>query len=188
VARRFAVQGYVAIAPDQISRVGLSGLEAAEDERRAGYASLDRDQTARDMVAALGVLKAHPTVNPTKLGAIGFCAGGSVIWRLTTLAPDLGAAAPFYGGNPPLEDVPNIRAAVLGVYGELDTGVNAGIPAIQAALQAAGTRHEIKIYPESRHSFFEDGNASHNPDTAVQAWVDTLNWFAQHLGLEPPRI
>jgi carboxymethylenebutenolidase len=188
VARRFAVQGYVAIAPDQISRVGVSSLKASADERRAGYASLDPAQTARDMLAALEVLKEHAGVDPSKLAATGYCAGGSITWRLATIAPDLVAAAPFYGNNPPLNQVSNIRAAVFGVYGELDDRVNAGIPAIEAALQAAGAKYAITVYPDSRHAFHDDTGRAYNPDTAQMAWVDTLNWFAENLWLEAPRV
>jgi len=188
VARRFAVQGYVAIAPDQITRNGPPAIELSEDARRAAYAALDSEQTARDMLAALDVLKAHPAVDSAKLAATGYCAGGSVIWRLATLAPDLTAAAPFYGTNPPIAEVPNIHAAMLGVYADRDERVNAGIPEIREAMDAAGTTYAINVYPESVHGFHDDSEDTFNPATAHQAYIDTLNWFAQHLNLAPPRI
>jgi len=189
VARRFAVQGYVALAADQVSRTGTPTDELEDDGQRAAYASLNPEQTARDMVAALEYLKAHGAVNPAKLAATGYCAGGTVTWRVATLAPDLKAAAPFYGTNPPAAAVPNIRAAMLGVYAGLDDRVNAGIPEIEAEMSAAGTTYEIKIYPESMHGFHDDGgNPAYNPVTAPEAWTDTLNWFAQNLGLPAPRV
>ena len=189
VARRFAKQGYMAIAPDLISRVGPPALELSRDARAAAYSTLDAAQSARDAAAALQEVKGHPAVDPTKLAATGYCAGGGIIWRLTEIAPELTAAAPFYGSNPPLEAVPNIRAAILAVYGGLDERTDAGIPAIREALDAAGVTYDVKIYPDSRHAFFDDsGNPAYNPVTAVQAWVDTLNWFAQHLRLGPPNV
>jgi carboxymethylenebutenolidase len=106
-----------------------------------------------------------------------------VIWRLVVRSPDLRAAAPFYGGNPPLEEVPNIRAAVFAVYGDLDERIDVGIPDIEAAMMAAGVDYRIRIYPDSAHAFHNDTGASYNPETAAQAWLDTLAWFAEKLGL-----
>lgn len=187
VARRFAKQDYVALAPDLISRTGTPTADLPEDERRSAFASLDADQLAWDMAAGLEFLKAHPSVDPAKLAATGYCASGEVVWRLATLYPDLAAAAPFYGGNPPLGDVPNIRAAIFGVYGGLDTRLNAGIPDIEAAMVAAGIIYRIKVYPNSAHAFHRDDSPrSYNSETAAEAWRDTLNWFAEHLALEPP--
>jgi carboxymethylenebutenolidase len=189
VARRFAKQGYVAIAPDLVSRVGpptrdLPDLSAIMQ----AYQQLEAPQNARDFAAALTYLEAHPAVDATKLAATGYCFGGGVIWRLATIAPQLKAVAPFYGSNPPLEDVPNIRAAVLGVYGDLDTRLNEGIPAVTEALQAAGVTHRITVYPDSQHAFHADFRPSYNPVTAPQAWGDTLRWFAEYLGLPAPAL
>jgi carboxymethylenebutenolidase len=149
---------------------------------------LSDEQSAFDVSAALDNLRSHPAVDASKLGAIGFCMGGDVIWRLATIYPDLKAAAPFYGGNPPLDQVPNIWAAVLGVYGDLDTRVNAGIPALTEALQAAGVPHQINIYPNSQHAFHADHRAQYNAETGAQAWTDTLDWFSTHLGLHEPSM
>lgn len=183
VPRRFAKQGYVAVAPDLISRTGTPTDAMTDDEQRAAFAALDTDQSAADLLAAVDFLKAHPAVDESRLAATGYCAGSSVIWRLVVRSPDLKAAAPFYGGNPPLEEVPNIRAAVFAVYGARDERINAGIPAIEAAMSAAGVEYRIRIYPDSAHAFHNDTGASYNPETAAQAWLDTLEWFAAHLGL-----
>ena len=189
VARRFAKQGYVAIAPDLVSRVGPPTRELPDQSAvMAAYQQLSADQNAYDFLAALDFLKAHPAVDGTKLAATGYCFGGGVIWRLTTIAPELRAAAPFYGSNPPLEDVPNMRAAVFGVYGGLDERLNAGIPELEPALQAAGVTYRIKIYPSSEHGFHSDFRPAYNPVTAPEAWVDTLNWFAQNMGLPAPAV
>jgi carboxymethylenebutenolidase len=184
VARRLAKAGYVAIAPDLISRVGPPTRELSDpSDIRLAYRDLDDRQNARDFSAALDYLAAHPAVNEHQLAATGYCFGGGVIWELATIAPRLRAAAPFYGDNPPLEEVPNIRAAVFGVYGELDTRLNAGISDLEPALQAAGVTYRIQIYPNSRHAFHADFRPDYNPETAPRAWEDTLSWFAEHLGL-----
>jgi carboxymethylenebutenolidase len=188
VARRFAVQGYVAIAPDLPSRLGTPTSELSEDEVVAAFRALTPEQNAQDFVVAVDILRAHPAVDESKLAATGYCFGGGVTWRLVTESPWIRAAAPFYGSNPPLEAVPNIRASVLGVYGELDERINEGIPAVRGAMEAAGVVHRITIYPNSPHAFHADGRDSYRPDTARQAWIDTLNWFAEHLGLPAPNV
>ena len=187
VARRFGKAGYVAIAPDLVSRFGTPTDQfASMEDLMAAYRNLDAEQNALDFGAALDYLQAHPAVDERKLAATGYCFGGGVIWRLATIYPGLTAAAPFYGANPPLDEVPNIHAAMLGVYGELDNNVDAGIPAIRAAMDAAGTRYQINVYPNSMHAFHADHRPSYNPVTAPQAWMDTLNWFATYMGLEQP--
>jgi carboxymethylenebutenolidase len=187
VARRFATQGYVGIAPDLPSRTGTATDEFPDvSSLMAAYRMLDPAQNALDFAAAADFLRAHPAVDESKLAATGYCFGGGVIWRLATIYPALTAAAPFYGSNPPLDQVPNIRAAMLGVYGELDNNVNAGIPALTAAMDAAGTRYKMNVYPNSTHAFHDDIGDRYNPVTAPQAWMDTLSWFATYLGLEQP--
>jgi len=184
VARRFAKQGYVAIAPDLVSRTGKATSDFTDDaEYMRALSSLDASQNAQDFVASLDYLSAHPAVDENKLAATGYCFGGGVIWRLATQAANLKAAAPFYGTAPPLADVPNVRAAVLGVYAGLDDRVNATITDLEPALQAAGVTYKINIYPDSNHAFHDDTSPVYNQTTAMQAWTDTLNWFAQYLGL-----
>jgi carboxymethylenebutenolidase len=189
VARRFAVQGYVGVAPDLPSRTGTPTDEFPDTASlMAAYRQLTLEQSAFDFAAAGDFLRAHPAVDENKLAATGYCFGGGIIWRLAAIYPALTAAAPFYGGNPPLDQVPNIRAAMLGVYGELDTNTNAGIPALTAAMDEAGTRYQVNIYPNSTHAFHDDidPGTRYNPVTAPQAWMDTLNWFATYLELQPP--
>jgi carboxymethylenebutenolidase len=186
VARRYALQGYVAIAPDLPSRLGTPTSEMSTDEVIAAFGALNPAQNAQDFVVAVDMLRAHPAVNEAKIAATGFCFGGGVTWRLITQSPWVRVAAPFYGGSPPLEDVPNVRAAVGAVYGELDQRLNAGIPDIQSALETAGVAHRITIYPDSPHAFHNDTSASYRLETARQAWIDTLTWFAEHLELPAP--
>lgn len=183
VPRRFAKQGYVALAPDLISRTGTPTDAMTEDESRAAFASLDTDVAAADLLAGIDFLKAHPAVDAAKLAATGYCAGSSVIWRVVTRSPDLRAAAPFYGANPPLHEVPNIRAAVFAVYGALDERINAGIPAMETAMNEAGIKYRLHIYPNAAHAFHNDTGANYNAEAAAQAWLGTLEWFAENLGL-----
>lgn len=188
VARRYAVQGYVAIAPDLPSRLGTPSGELSADQITAAYAQFNARQNPRDLAAALDFLKAHPSVDETKLAATGYCFGGGVIWELTTIYPSLTAAAPFYGARPPAEGVPNIKAAVLGVFGELDERINAGMETLGPDLDTAGATYQFKIYRGAPHAFFNDTGASYRREAAVEAYGDTLNWFAQHLGLAAPDL
>jgi len=187
VARRYARQGYVAIAPDLPSRTGTA-TDAFPDlpSLMAAYRQLTPEQNALDFAVSLDFLRAHPAVDENKLAATGFCFGGSVIWRLATIYPRLTAAAPHYGSNPPIADVPNIRAASFGVYASNDNRGNAGISELAAALNGAGARYKITIYPNSDHGFHDDTSNDYNAQTAAQAYVDTLNWFAEHLDLPAP--
>jgi carboxymethylenebutenolidase len=113
-----------------------------------------------------------------KLAAIGFCFGGAMVWRLlASREPRLAAAAPFYGPFPEGGSLEGSRAAVLGVFGGLDTRVNATLPAAKAALEAARLKHELLTFTEAEHAFFNDTGARFNPPAAAEAWRRTLNWF-----------
>jgi carboxymethylenebutenolidase len=111
-----------------------------------------------------------------------------VIWRLATIYPDLKAAVPCYGSNPPLDDAANIRAAVLGVYADLDARITPARFELEERLQSAGVTYRFKVYPNSQHAFFNNTGAAYNPDTAAELWMDTLNWFAEYLDLPSPVV
>jgi carboxymethylenebutenolidase len=129
-----------------------------------------------DMKAALTELRRR--VPRKKLAAIGFCFGGAMVWRLlASREPRLAAAAPFYGPFPEGGSLEGSRAAVLGVFGGLDTRVNATLPAAKAALEAARLKHELLTFTEAEHAFFNDTGARFNPPAAAEAWRRTLNWF-----------
>ena len=188
VARRYAKQGYVAIAPDLPSRTGTITDDFPDLESlMASYRQLTPEQNALDFAASLDFLRAHPAVDESKLAATGFCFGGGVIWRLATIYPGLKAAAPYYGSNPPLGDVPNIHAAMFGVYPSTDVRLNAGLSDITEAMHQAGTRFKVTVYPNSDHGFYDDSGAVYNPETAPQSYRDVLAWFAENLGLPTPR-
>lgn len=181
VARRLAKVGYVALAPDLASHEGGTDRFSDPAQVTAVLGRTPVDRLVGMLVAAVQYLRSQPFVRADRVGAIGWCFGGGMVWRLVTRSPELRAAVPFYGPNPPLEDVPRIRAAVLGIYGERDQRINQGIPALREALQRAGVVHEIVVYPASDHAFFNDTGARYNPQAARQAWERALEWFRRYL-------
>ena len=181
VARRVAKLGYVAIAPDLVS--GAGGTDKLTDPAQATSVLGQTPPEQLVAMASAGVRygASLPSVRPDRLGIMGFCFGGAVTWRVTTAVPELHAAVPFYGPNPPLEDVPKIRAAVLAFYGALDQRVDAGIPAMRAALDAAKVTYDMVIEPNSAHAFFNNTGASYNAAAAQDAWTRLQAWFGRYL-------
>ena len=180
VARRFAKNGYVALAVDLLSREG--GTAAHDRDAVPGLLTdAGADRHVGDFLAAADYLQTLDDVDGERLGMIGFCFGGGITWRMATALPTLKAAAPFYGPAPELEQVPNIQAAVLGVYAEQDERINAGIEPLQAALDAAGTTYQINIYPGVNHAFHNDTGQRYVEEQATQAWEDALAWFAEYV-------
>ena len=174
-----ASSGFVAIAPDLASRAGGTA-QATPSVGAALSAAASSGQAATDVLAVVDYLKSQ--LGATRIGVIGFCWGGAITWSVATMSPDVAAAIPFYGSNPPLEAVPRITAAVYAVYGAQDSRINAGIEDITAALNAAGTTWSSKVYSESPHAFMNHTNESrYNPATAPEAWADALAWLDQHL-------
>jgi carboxymethylenebutenolidase len=133
------------------------------------------------MNGAVQYLKGLPSVWADRIGAAGFCFGGGMTWLLCVRNPDIKAAAPFYGPNPPLAEVANTRAAILGIYGANDNFINSGIPAIETALKDSNKTHRFVTYPGAGHAFFNDTGGAYNATAAAGAWRETLAWFGQHL-------
>jgi carboxymethylenebutenolidase len=181
VARRLAKQGYVGFAVDLLSPEGGTGKFSDPAQAAAAQAKIPPERHVETMNAAVGYLQGLPSVRRDRVGTMGFCFGGGMVWRLATANADLRAAVPFYGLNPPLDDVPKIKAAVLAIYGELDTRIGAGIPAIKEAMEKAHIVHEIVIYPGAQHAFFNDTGPNYNEAAAKAAWTRTLGWFEQYL-------
>lgn len=180
VARRFAKNGYVALAIDLLAREG--GTAAHDrDAVPALLTEAGADRHVGDFIAGAEYLQTLDSVDGERLGMIGFCFGGGITWRVATALPTLKAAAPFYGPAPELEQVPNINAAVLGVYAELDERINGGIEPLEAALEAAGKTYQINIYPGVNHAFHNDTGQRYVEEQATQAWNDALAWFAEHM-------
>jgi carboxymethylenebutenolidase len=176
VAGRFAASGYSALALDLLSEEGGTGTFPGEPEVAAALAAIPPERFDADMKAAVTELRRR--VRGRRLAAIGFCFGGGMIWRLLAAGEKrLAAAAPFYGPFPEGGSLNGARAAVLGVYGGLDTRVGATKPAAKAALEAARLKHELLTFTLADHAFFNDTGARFNAHAATEAWRRTLNWF-----------
>jgi carboxymethylenebutenolidase len=142
---------------------------------------------AQDLLAVTRYLRGLPEVDPARVGSVGFCFGGGMSARLATVDPDLRAAVIFYGRNPPLEDVPRVRASVLGLYGEEDPGITGTVPQFAEAMSKAGQRFDYHVYPGAKHAFFNDTRAStYHAASAQDAWKRVLTFFASSLG--PPGV
>lgn len=176
VTRRLAKAGYAALAVDLLSRGG--GSQALGSENVPGaLGNTSPDQFVSDFISGWTFMKNFPEVQADRVGMVGFCFGGGVTWLMATRMPELKAAVPFYGPHPPIEDVPNIQAAVLGIYGEEDQRINQGIPVIEEAMRANGKNFEYHIYPNAGHAFHNDTGSRYNPEAARDAWSRTLQWF-----------
>ena len=180
VTRRFSKAGYVGFAVDLLSRQGGS-TAVGEGNVPGALGNISPDQFVEDFKSAWQYLQNLSFADTEKVGMTGFCFGGGVTWRVATQMPELLAAVPFYGPHPPVEDVPNINAAVLAIYGELDSRINGGIPEIEAAMAANGKIYEKMIYPNADHAFHNDIGSRFNPEAAMDAWVRTLAWFERYV-------
>lgn len=178
VARRVALEGYVAVAPDALSAFG--GTPENPDEARPLFQKLDREANIKNFTAAVAYLKTNPQTTG-KVACMGFCWGGAVTNQVAVHAPDLAAAVPFYGSPPAPEDVPKIKASILAHYAGNDERINAGIPAFKEALEKAGVEHEIHTYEGTGHAFFNDTGARYNKEAAELAWKRTIAFFGKKL-------
>jgi carboxymethylenebutenolidase len=178
VARRLALEGFLSFAVDLLSPLG--GTPADEDKARDMIGTLNADQTAQRVAAAVPFLEKHPESNG-KVGAVGFCWGGGMVNRLAVLSPDLKAAVAYYGIQPPASQVPAIKAALLLHYAGLDKRVDAGIPAYEAALKAHHKRYTIYIYPNVNHAFNNDTGSRYDKQAADLAWGRTVAFLKENL-------
>jgi carboxymethylenebutenolidase len=178
IARRLALHNFIAFAPDALAPLG--GYPGDEDKARELFPKLDQAKTREDFVAAAGALRALPEGNG-KVGVVGFCYGGGIANFLATRLPDLGAAVPFYGNQPPAEDAAKIKAPLLLHYAEKDERINAGWPKYEAALKAAGVKYEAHVYPGVQHGFNNDTTPRFDEAAARLAWGRTIAFFNTHL-------
>ena len=179
VARRMALEGFVALAPDFLSPAG--GTPSDEDKAREMFSTLDMGATVANGEATRAFLAAHQKVNG-KVGAIGFCWGGGMVNRMAVASPELGAGVAYYGSQVPAEDVPKIKAPLMLHYAGLDERINAGIDAYKAALEKNGKTFEIFVYDGVNHAFNNDTSAARYDKAAAElAWSRTVAFLKASL-------
>ncbi len=178
VARRVALEGYLALAPDPLTPLG--GTPANAEEAPGMIQKLDRPSTVKNLVAAAEYLRTRPE-STGKVGVMGFCWGGGMTNQVAVNDPKIDAAAPFYGPQPAAEDVPKIRAPLLLHYAGEDQRIDAGIPAYEEELKKAGVEYHVYIYPGAQHGFFNDTSPRYDAEAAKLAWKRTLDFFDKKL-------
>jgi carboxymethylenebutenolidase len=179
IARRLALVNFVALAPDALFPLG--GYPGDEDRARALFRELDQTKTREDFIAAAGFLRGLPQCTG-RIGAVGFCYGGGMVNFLATrLGSDLAAGVAFYGSAPDLEDVPKIEAALLIQSAEADPRINAGWPAYEEALKAAGVTYERHLYPGTQHGFNNNTTPRYDAAAATLAWERTIAFLNRHV-------
>jgi carboxymethylenebutenolidase len=179
VARRVALEGFMALAPDFLSPLG--GTPEDEDKARDMFTNLDPELTAANAEASLSYLAKLDGANG-KVGAVGFCWGGGLVNRFATISPELKAGVAYYGAQPPAGDVPKIKAALLLHYAGLDDRINAGIEAYRKELQATGKTFEIFVYEGVNHAFNNDTSAArYDKKAADLAWGRTVDFLRKYL-------
>jgi carboxymethylenebutenolidase len=178
VARRLALENFMAFAPDALAPLG--GYPGTEDEARTLFQKLDNAKTREDMIASGVYLKGRPDCTG-KVGAVGFCWGGGQAYQLAINVPGLAAAVPFYGNAPAPEQAASVKAPLLIHFAETDQRINAAWPAFEEALKAAKVPYEAHQYPGTQHGFNNDTTPRYNEEAAKLAWKRTLDFFNKHL-------
>ena len=179
VTRRFALEGFLAMAPDALSPLG--GTPDDPEKVPALLGQLDKEKNTKNFVAAVKYLKTHSLSNG-KVGVVGFCWGGAMANQVAVHSSDLVAAVPYYGAAPAPEDVPKIKASLLLHYAGIDERINAGIPAFEAALKAASKDYKLYMYEGAQHAFNNDmAPTRYNKEAAELAWKRTIAFLKEKL-------
>jgi carboxymethylenebutenolidase len=178
VARRLALDGFLALAPDALTPLG--GYQGDDEKAAQLFSQLDPAKRVEDFAAAAGYLKARPDCTG-KIGVVGFCIGGTIANTFAVRMPDLAAAVPFYGGQPTAQDAAKIKAPLLIHYAGNDDRINAGWPAYEAALKANGVKYEMFMYPGTQHGFHNDTTPRYDEAAAKLAWSRTVAFFKANL-------
>ncbi len=178
VTRRIALEGFLALGPDALTTVG--GYPGTDDAGRDLQAKMDRDKITEDFVDAAVWLRDH-SMSSGKVGAVGFCFGGGVCNTLAVRHDWLAASAPFYGRQAAAEDVPKIKAPLMLHYAALDTGINEGWPAYEAALKANNKDYTAFIYENTNHGFHNDTTPRYDEAAAKLAFQRNIEFFKKHL-------
>jgi carboxymethylenebutenolidase len=177
--------------PDEVQAdpavVEASLSSAAPQERRAAAAlarvfdPAQRESFSRDLDGAVNFLRTHHRVDAIRIGAVGFCMGGSLVAMLSTLDPDLRAGVIFYGEGPAPAQASKVRAKLLGIYGEEDPRIMGQLPAVVDGMRAAGKKFEHHVFKGAKHAFFNDTREMHHPEAAADAWKRTLEFLKRNL-------
>ena len=178
VGRRAAKEGFISLAPDALTPLG--GYPGNDDDGRTLQRKRDRQEMLEDFIAAFHHLKNHKECNG-KVGVVGFCFGGWISNMMAARVPDLMASVPFYGGQAPVEEVPNINAALLLQFASNDKRVNAGWPDYEAALKEHKKDYQAFFYPETNHGFHNDTTPRYDEENAKLAWSRTMEFFKSKL-------
>jgi carboxymethylenebutenolidase len=183
VARRLAVAGFIAFAPDALWPLG--GYPGNDDDGRAMQRERDAAEMVEDFVAAVEFLQSHPDSNGS-VGSVGFCFGGGMSMRLAVRVPDLDAAVAFYGRHPSAEDTASIEAPLMLHHAGLDERVNAGWPDFEKALKSNDRNYTNHLYPDANHGFHNDTTPRFDEKSAALAWQRTVEHFKAHLKTGAP--
>ncbi len=178
IARRIALDNFVAFAPDALAPLG--GYPGTEDDARALFQKLDQTKTREDFVAAVDFLEGRRETTD-RIGVVGFCYGGGISHMLATRVPDLDAAVPFYGNTPDPAEAARVKAPLLIHFAEKDDRINAAWPAYEAALKAANVKYQAFTYPGTQHGFNNDTTPRYDEAAAKLAWKRTIDFFNTHL-------
>ena len=178
VGRRAARAGFISLSPDALTPLG--GYPGNDDDGRALQKQRDRDKMFQDFVSAFQFLRNHPECNG-KIGVVGFCFGGSISNLMAARVPELMASVPFYGGQAPIEEVPNIQCPLMLQFAALDKRVNAGWLAYEEALKMNDKEYDAHFYPQTNHGFHNDTTPRYDADAAKLAWSRTIHFFKDKL-------
>ncbi|SDQ01483.1 carboxymethylenebutenolidase [Mucilaginibacter sp. OK268] len=178
VARTAALAGFITLAPDALTPLG--GYPGNDDEGRTMQSKRDKGEMEQDFIDAFHYLKNHKDCNG-KVGVVGFCYGGGIANMMAVRIPELAAAVPFYGSQPAIADVPQIKAPLLLHYAALDTRINEGWPPYEAALKANGKKYQAYIYENANHGFHNNTTPRYDKAAAELAWKRTIDFFSEYL-------
>ena len=182
VARRFAANGFVALAIDALARKGGTAAQDTPEKVRDAFAAIPVADVISDLNAGLAYLNTHPNVKKDRLASIGFCWGGARSFLLSTEANKLRAAVVFYGTPPTDEQLAKVHCPVFGCYGETDTRITSTVPTVEATMKKLNKSYAYKIYKGAGHAFFNDTNAQrYNAEAATDAWAQTLAFLQKNL-------
>jgi carboxymethylenebutenolidase len=182
VARRTAREGFVALAPDLLSRQGGTAQFTDPTTQAAAYNRTTVGERQADLISTLSYLKAQPNVVFDHIGAVGFCAGGGNVWNLALAAPELKAAVPFYGTPvPTLDQIPNLATPVLAMYAELDRALTTQMASVMTTMLAQQKTIGFVVYQGANHAFHNDTGPAYNAAAACDAWARAIAWFNKYL-------